>query len=120
MNLQLRFNPIRLFKVQTNNDYYKSIDQKTVDKIKESAIEFALQKREVSEIAREIGILSARMEEGFKGVHARQDLTNGKVIKNQNDIERLRDGRRYTALVWTLFTMMLTSFIGIIVYLANK
>jgi hypothetical protein len=42
---------------------------------------------------RELGILieslTEKIEDGFKGVHDRQDTTNGKVLKSCKDIEIL-------------------------------
>jgi len=34
--------------------------------------------------------LALRMEEGFSGVHKRQDTTNGKVLKNATDVNQLK------------------------------
>jgi len=37
-----------------------------------------------------IANLSEKIEEGFAGIHERQDITNGKVIKNTVFRERLK------------------------------
>lgn len=42
------------------------------------------------ELDKKLTRLSVILEEGFKGVHTRQDTTNGRINKNENSIERLR------------------------------
>ena len=48
---------------------------------------------------RELGILLknlvAKTEEGFKGIHDRQDKTNGNIIDNAERISRLENWRWY-------------------------
>lgn len=40
-----------------------------------------------------IKALTEKVEDGFNGVHARQDRTNGNVINNRTDIDTLKDWR---------------------------
>lgn len=75
----------------------------------------ALQKRDIDDLRREI-------IEGFKGVHERQDTTNGKVLKNTTDINELKTynqvrmvENRYNKLIWWLCT----SAIALVVALAS-
>lgn len=76
-------------------------------------VEKALQKRDIDDLVKLV-------HEGFEGVHARQDVTNGKVLKNISDINALQVWNekqiikeRYNKLIW----YMLTTAIAVIVYL---
>jgi len=45
------------------------------------------------EILRAIGRLEGAMTEGFKAIHARQDVANGKLIKHDEKIDELESYR---------------------------
>lgn len=45
--------------------------------------------RETNEILEKIGNLQGTMDEGFKGVHRRQDVANGRMAKVEDRVDRL-------------------------------
>ena len=47
-------------------------------------VEKALQLRDIADLKKDISDLKTLVSEGFKGVHDRQDRTNGKVAANTN------------------------------------
>lgn len=55
--------------------------------------------------------LSEKIERGFEGVHARQDITNGKVIKNTAFREEMQTLDKERARFWTNARWVL-GFIG--------
>lgn len=77
----------------------------------------ALQRRDIEDLRQEI-------REGFKGVHERQDMTNGKVLKASADIVELEKvnirrsvERKYEKLVWYLFTVAIGTIVGLASYI---
>lgn len=44
----------------------------------------------IAEVRKDIQYLTEKIQEGFKGVHDRQDTTNGKVIKNSQSINNIQ------------------------------
>jgi hypothetical protein len=77
----------------------------------------ALQKRDIEDLVKEL-------HEGFAGVHARQDQTNGKVTKNTNDINALQVWNekqvikeRYNKLIWYLLTVSISIIVALTTYL---
>lgn len=42
--------------------------------------------------SRELGIM---MRNGFKGVHKRQDITNGRIKEAEDDVSELREWKKY-------------------------
>lgn len=77
----------------------------------------ALQMRDIESLRQEI-------KEGFQGVHQRQDITNGKVLKNAADIVELEKvnirrsvERKYEKLIWYLFTVALGTIVGLASYI---
>lgn len=77
----------------------------------------ALQKRDIEDLVKEV-------HEGFAGVHVRQDKTNGNVQKNIADISALQVWNekqvikdKYNKLIWYLFTVSLSTIVGLVTYL---
>lgn len=77
----------------------------------------ALQKRDIDELRKDI-------TDGFKGVHTRQDTTNGRIAKAESNIAAiekdnvLRDAHRfYEKLIWWLLTSSLIAITGLISYI---
>lgn len=73
----------------------------------------ALQKRDIDDLQKAIA-------EGFKGIHTRQDVTNGRIGKaegNITDLEKInirRDERqKYEKLIWYLFTVAVGVIVGL-------
>ena len=46
-------------------------------------------KNELQQLQRSMGRVEGKVEEGFKGIHKRQDVTNGNIERNSNKIELL-------------------------------
>lgn len=77
----------------------------------------ALQKRDIDDLKNEI-------RDGFKGVHERQDTTNGKVLQNTKDISDIQTWNKlrsvenkYNRLIWYLLTVSLTLIVGLASYI---
>ena len=77
----------------------------------------ALQKRDIEDLTKE-------MRDGFKGVHERQNVTNGKVLKAAADITELEKvnirrsvERKYEKLIWYLFTGAMSIIVGLASYI---
>jgi len=93
--------------------------------------------RDISDLKISISNLALEVKRGFDGVHARQDTTNGKVLKAGNDItdlkaersrekfeldskyERLDSKFRYNRIIWYLFTAALVLITGLIMFILN-
>jgi hypothetical protein len=62
------------------------------------AVKEALFEQSIIEMNKQLAEMKTQIGEGFRGVHQRQDMTNGKVLKAkediivlQNDIEKVND-----------------------------
>ena len=60
--------------------------------------------------------LTETVDKGFQGVHTRQDVTNGKVLKNITDITELKSKANYDKVIW----LLVTTLVGIVVYFVTK
>lgn len=71
--------------------------------------------------------LTDKITEGFKGVHERQDTTNGKVLKSQADIasiqqemavkaESARIKGTYEKMLW----FVITTLVGLVTFFLTK
>lgn len=76
---------------------------------------------------RDIETLRLEIREGFNGVHMRQDVTNGKVLKAAADIVELEKvnirrsvERKYEKLIWYLFTVAIGTIVGLASYIIYK
>lgn len=82
------------------------------------AVKEAMGERDISEIRSQLDALKIQISDGFKGVHARQDTTNGKVIKARDDIrdiqENVKDVTAKTSLV-TKIMYAIGSVVGLTV-----
>lgn len=81
-------------------------------RIKE-AVNEALVSRDINELTNAIKNLDHKVESGFLGVHERQDQTNGKVLKNEQENAALKSQFSYNRIIWYL----LTTAVGAIMYL---
>ena len=80
-------------------------------------VQEALQKRDIDDLGR-------IMDQGFKGVHDRQDKTNGRIEKaegaitvlEKQNIERVL-GRKYEKLIWYILTFSLSVIVGLVSYI---
>lgn len=77
----------------------------------------ALQKRDLDDLRKEV-------IEGFRGVHQRQDVTNGRIAKAESNITELekvnirRDTeRKYEKLIWWLATTAIGAVVGLASYI---
>jgi len=65
---------------------------------------------------RELGLLmkniTEKIDDGFKGVHERQDTTNGNVMRNRTDIDELK--------YWRWYMMGGLTLIGFLIVVAIK
>jgi hypothetical protein len=70
----------------------------------------ALQKRDIED-------LQKTMESGFRGVHKRQDTTNGNVIKNRAEIEELKKWRSFIMGGLAVLTLL---FVPILIFIITN
>jgi len=54
------------------------------------AVKEAMSERDITDIKSQLIALKLQITEGFSGVHQRQDMTNGKVLKARDDIKDLQ------------------------------
>ena len=89
------------------------------DKIKR-AVKDALDDKKLTDLAVKMNDLSTQMATGFSAVHTRLDIVNGKTAINSTDIVKLKEkedgGKKYLQLMW----LILTTLVGVVVYLATK
>jgi hypothetical protein len=64
-------------------------------------------------LADNLGSLATSVKEGFEGVHARQDKTNGKVITANEDINSLTAKFEYNRIIWYLLTVSISVIIAL-------
>jgi hypothetical protein len=77
------------------------------DRKTKQAIEDALQKKDIE-------LLAEKMEEGFRGMHDRQDTTNGKVLKAAEDIVELKNWKAFVQGGMAVLTLMV---VPILIYI---
>lgn len=84
----------------------------------------ALTLRDMAGLKSSIDGLTTAMEKGFAGMHQRQDMTNGKVLKAGNDIvnetnerkladEKLNSRFEYNRIIWYLFTVAMMTIVAL-------
>jgi hypothetical protein len=78
-------------------------------------------------LEQKIVALTTAVETGFKGIHERQDTTNGKVIKAGEDIIAIqkenvaRDAKfQYNRIIWYLLTTSVSVVIALASYIVLK
>ena len=87
----------------------------------------ALQAKDIDLLQKAIADFRNEVKEGFAGVHARQDTTNGKVLKAGEEIIELkadnikRDAKfQYNRIIWYLFTIAVSVIIALGSYILFK
>lgn len=91
----------------------------------------ALTTRDISDIRADISKLAETVEKGFSGVHQRQDMTNGKVLKAGTDIlenkvlaekqiESLKAEFKYNRIIWYMLTVSVSVIIMLGSYIILK
>jgi hypothetical protein len=87
----------------------------------------ALQAKDIDLLQRAIADFRSEVKEGFAGVHARQDTTNGKVLKAGEEIIQLkadnikRDAKfQYNRIIWYLFTVAIGLIVSLGTYLLTN
>jgi hypothetical protein len=80
------------------------------------AVKEALDDKRMEDLSTQMTNLSTQMTAGFSAVHTRQDTTNGKVLKNTADIEKIRSKESYEKLTW----LLITTLVGVTVYFLTK
>jgi hypothetical protein len=80
----------------------------------------ALQAKDIDLLQKAIADFRNEVKEGFAGVHARQDTTNGKVLKAGDEIIQLkadnikRDAKfQYNRIIWYLFTVAVGAIVAL-------
>ena len=80
----------------------------------------ALQAKDIELLQKSIGELKTSVEVGFKGIHDRQDMTNGKVLKANDDITKLTSKFEYNRIIWYLLTTCVSVIIALGSYILFK
>jgi hypothetical protein len=80
------------------------------------AVKDALNDKRLEDLGVMMTNLSTQMTAGFTAVHTRQDTTNGKVLNNTSEIDKIKSRSLYEKVLW----MMITSLVGLATYLLTK
>jgi hypothetical protein len=83
-------------------------------------LENMLQAKDIETLSKKIEDLNATMADGFRGVHARQNKTNGNVIHAQEDITTLKAKFEYNRIIWYLLTTSISVVITLVSYILFK
>lgn len=81
------------------------------------AVKDALQAKDIEILQTSITNLTTAIDNGFKGVHERQDTTNGKVIRANEDITKLTTKFEYNRIIWYLLTVSISLLIAMASYI---
>ena len=98
----------------------------------------ALQEKQVNDLQASMSLIGSQIVDGFKGVHTRQDTTNGRLTKQEetmliykgevekkfmefeakknSDIQSLKAQFKYNRFIWYVLTVT----VGIVIFLATK
>src|SRR5947208_639010 len=96
-----------------------------------STLKDALTNRDITDIRSDISKLADNVTKGFDGVHQRQDMTNGKVLKAGSDIvenktqldkqiESLKAEFKYNRIIWYMLTVCVSVIIALGSYIVLK
>lgn len=80
------------------------------------AVKEALTDKRLEDLAAQMTSLSTQLSAGFASIHTRQDTTNGKVLKNTADIEKITNKATYDKFLW----LTITTLVGVVVYFLTK
>lgn len=64
--------------------------------------------------------LAVSVDKGFEGIHERQDTTNGKVLKANDDITKLSFEFKYNRIIWYMLTVSVSVIIALASYILLK
>lgn len=85
------------------------------DKVKR-AVKEALDDRTLQDMGKDVANLSTQITDGFKGIHERQDTTNGRIGTVEKRVDKLEGRGVYEKLIWFL----LTTLVGIVVFFITR
>lgn len=75
-------------------------------------------------LAERLDTLTKTVSEGFEGIHQRQDTTNGKVIKANDDIvtlqraqDELKSDFKYNRIIWYFLTVAVSVIVALTSYI---
>lgn len=80
------------------------------------AVKEALLDKRLDDLAAQMVSLATQMTAGFTETHTLQATTNGKVLKNTADIEKIKSTSLYEKFLW----LMITSLVGLVTYFLTK
>jgi len=80
------------------------------------AVKDALDDKKMDDLSQQVRDLGLQIAKGFAEVHQRQDITNGKVLKNSSDILEMRSKDGYQKFIW----LVVTTLIGVTVFFLTK
>lgn len=90
------------------------------EETREDIIKDTLQAKAVSDLGNSISNLSTKMEEGFKGVHARQDTANGRTGTLEKQLLEMRIRFSYNKIIWYSLTTAISIIIALGTYLLTR
>jgi hypothetical protein len=75
-------------------------------------------------IAQKMETLQSTMSEGFRIMHEKQDMTNGKVLRAKEDIAglqtedlKIRAEFKYNRIIWYMLTVAVSTIIALVSYI---
>jgi hypothetical protein len=71
-------------------------------------------------LTKTVGALDSTTDAGFKRVHERQDITNGKVIRANDEIMTLTAKFQYNRIIWYLLTVSVSVIIALASFILFK
>lgn len=74
-----------------------------------------MQARDIRDLERTLRDMQKEMNAGFEGIHQRQDVTNGNVLRNKDDITDIKADKKYEKVIWYGFT----TAVGLIIALVS-
>lgn len=95
---------------------------------KSQATKAALQEQTVANLAKQISALTDQVAAGFKGVHERQDTTNGRISKGETELalmkQQIENDKKLAAeqsknrvRPWQVLTILLPIIVGLASYI---
>ncbi len=76
------------------------------------AVKDALDDKRLDDLGKQMNELSTQMTAGFTAVHTRQDQANGKLLKNEKEIDAFKSKALYEKMLWFL----ITTLVGLVTY----
>lgn len=84
------------------------------------AVKEALDDKRIEDIGAQLTALSTQMTAGFTAVATRQDIANGRTSKNEKEIEIMKVKSSNSVLYTNILWFLITTLVGVTVYLITN